>query len=478
VVTKKYDAIIAGGGTGRDIAVAAERFGLKVALVEKGPLGGTCHNRGCMPSKMLIQSADVLETARGSGKFGIASRVDGIEFPAIVRNVFQFLDDETAEREEALRGSEYVDFYKAEGSFTGPKTLQIGDTEITADKVFIVGGTRPVVPNIPGADNVPYLTSDEALRLQKQPEHLVIVGGGYIAVELAHFFGALGTKITMLVRGDRLLDREDAEISAWFTREFASRYNVRFQTETEHLLTRNGGIDVRLKGSGETISCDQLLFAAGRRSNSDIWDLAATGVEIDGRGFVGINEYMETNVDGVWAVGDITGVLPLKHVAVRQARLVVENVFGGERKPMDYRAIPHAVFTSPQVAGVGKAEEELTREGTPYKVGRYEFKNTGMGIAIRENGLVKVLADPETDAILGCHIVGPHASILIQQAVIAMNTTGKLSAIVDSVHAHPTLPQVMEEAFKAALYSPDSAVLASGPTASAAGKKSASAATA
>lgn len=350
MATKRYDAIIAGGGTGRDIAVAAERLGLKVALVEKGPLGGTCHNRGCMPSKMLIQSADVLETERGSGKFGIASRVDAIEFPAIVRNVFQFLDDETAEREEALHRSEYVDFYKTEGRFTGPKTLQVGDDELAADKVFIVGGTRPVVPNIPGADSVPYLTSDEALRLQKQPQHLVIVGGGYIAVELAHFFGALGTRITMLVRGDRLLDREDGEISGWFTREFAARYDVRFQTEAEHLVSRNGGIDVRLTGSGETISCDQLLIAAGRQSNADIWNIAATGVDMD-RDFIKINEFMETSVDGVWAVGDITGVLPLKHVAVRQARLVIENVFGGQRKPMDYRAIPHAVFTSPQVAG-------------------------------------------------------------------------------------------------------------------------------
>jgi dihydrolipoamide dehydrogenase len=298
-------------------------------------------------------------------------------------------------------------------------------------------------------ETVPHLTSDEALRLEGQPRRLAIVGGGYIAAELAHFFGSLGTEITILVRGDRLLDREDGEISEWFSREFSAKYRTLFNTQAEELSRKGSDIEIRLRGSDRTVVTDQILFATGRKPNTDIWDVPATGVELDEEGFIKVNEYLETNVEGVWALGDIVGIKTLKHVAVRQAKHVIRNVFFNERKPMDYRAIPHAVFSSPQVAGVGKTQDELKKENAPYKVGRYEFKNTGMGMALKENGLVKVLAS-DTDEILGCHIVGPDASCLIQEPVVAMNTTGKLDGIIDAVHAHPALSQVVEEAFKSA----------------------------
>lgn len=446
---EKFDVMVVGGGTGRDLVLAAEDQRLRVALIERGPLGGTCHNRGCMPSKMLIQSSEVAETSRSGERFGVRSRIEKIDFPSIVRNVFAVLDAETEEREEALRRSEYVSFFQMEGRFIGPKTMKVGDREITADIVFIMGGTRPIVPAIEGMESVPYLTSDEALRLDEQPKRLVVIGGGYIAVELAHFFGSLGTEVTILVRGERLLDREDSEISGWLSREFSARFDVRFNTEAIGLSRRGREIEIRLKGSDGTVIADQVLFAIGRRPNTDIWDVPATGVELDEERFIKVNEYLETNVEGVWALGDIVGIMTLKHVAVRQAKQVIRSVFFNERRPMRYGAIPHAVFSSPQVAGVGKTEDELKAEDAPYKVGRYEFKNTGMGMALKENGLVKVLASA-ADAILGCHIVGPDASCLIQEAVVAMNTTGKLDAVIDAVHAHPGLPQVVEEAFKSA----------------------------
>ena len=446
---KKYDVLVAGGGTGRDVVLAAEAQGLSVALVEKGPIGGTCHNRGCMPSKMLIRSADVALTVRSGERFGVKAAIERVDFPSIVQSVFAVLDEETREREEALRASQMVDFYQMEGKFVGPKTMRVGDEEITADRVFIFGGTRPVVPRIKGLETVPYLTSDEALRLEGQPARLAILGGGYVAAELAHFFGSLGTEVAVLVREDRLLDREDREISDWFSREFAAMHDVRFNSEAEEFSRSNRDTQIKMKGSDQTVLVDQVLLATGRKPNSDRWDIAATGVELDDSGYIKINEHMETNVDGVWALGDITGVMPLKHVAVRQARHVIRAAFHVERQPMDYRAIPHAVFSSPQVAAVGKTEEQLRNQGVRYKVGRHEFKNTGMGMALKENGLVKILAG-EDDEILGCHIVGPDASTLIQEAVVAMNATGRLDAIVDSVHAHPALSQVVEEAAKAA----------------------------
>ena len=447
--TQQYDVLVVGGGTGRDLVLFAEAQGLKVALVEKGPLGGTCHNRGCMPSKMLIHSADVADTIMDGEMFGVKGKIESVDFPAIVRNVFAVLDAETEEREEDLRRSKNVDFFQMHGEFIGPKAMQVGDVEITADKVFIFGGTRPAVPKIKGIENVPYLTSDEALRLNEQPRSMVIVGGGYISVELAHFFGSLGTEITILVRGKRFLELEDSEISEWFSHDFSTKYRVLFGTEAEELSNNDHGLEVKLKGRKETISADQLLFATGRRPNTDILNVSAMGVDMDEVGYIKVNEYLETNVEGIWALGDILGISPLKHAAVRQAKHVAHHVFLNERKPMSYDTAPHAVFTSPQVPAVGKTEDKLKSEERPYKVGKHHFKHTGMGMALKEDGLVKVLAS-NTDDILGCHIVGPEASILIQEAVVTMNTTGKLDAVIDSVHVHPALPQVVEEAFKSA----------------------------
>ena len=450
---KHYDLLIVGGGTGRDVALAGEARGLRVALVERGPLGGTCHNRGCMPTKMLIESAKVAEVIKGSHKFGLTGSLEHVDFQGIVRGVFGFLDAEREEREESLRMSDLVDFYQAEGRFAGAKTFDVGQDRITADRVVIAGGTRPMVPPIEGLDATPHLTSDDALRLDEQPKRLVIIGGGYISTELAYFFGALGTDVTVLARGDRLLDREDAEVSRWFSEEFSRRHRVLFGEQASSVSAVDREIHVVLQNSGETIAADQLLVAAGRRPNTDMLGLEHTGVELDAAGYVKINEYLETNVDGVWAFGDMTGVLPLKHVAVRQARNLIRTLFGGQRTPTAYDAIPHAVFSAPQVAAVGKTEEEVISAGAPYKVGRYEYRHTGMGIALKENGLVKILASPSDD-ILGCHIVGPYASILIQEVVVAMTAGGKLDAIVEAVHAHPALPQVVEEAAKAAKDAP------------------------
>ncbi len=448
MASRTFDVLVAGGGTGRDIVLAAEALGLTVALVEKGPLGGTCHNRGCMPSKLLIHSADVAETIKGSHAFGIKAGVEHVDFPTIVKNVYAELDAETQEREEHLRSLRNVAFYQMEGRFTGPKTMQVGGDEITADRVFIVGGTRPFVPNFKGLESVPHLTSDEALVLEAQPRRMIIVGGGYVTVELAHFFCSLGTEVTLIAREDRLLEREDREIAEWFTRDFSRKCEILLNTEVEEFSRNGDETEAKLKGSGKTIVTDQLLLAIGRKPNSDLWDIAATGVETNEPGFIKVNDYLETNVPGIWAIGDITGIMPLKHVAVRQARHVIRDVFYGERKAMDYSAIAHAVFSSPQVAAVGRTEEELKRDGVSYKVGRYYFKDTAMGMALKENGIVKVLAGGDGE-ILGCHIVGPSASILVHQAALAMSLGAKVKDVVDTVHVHPALPQVMEEAFKA-----------------------------
>lgn len=445
---REFDLIVVGGGTGRDVVLAAEARGMRVALIEQGPLGGTCHNRGCMPTKMMIHSSDIAEAAASGPRFDVRTSFDGVDFPAIGARVYGELDEERIEREQALHDSELVEFYQAEGRFTGPRMLAVAGDTITAPRVVIAAGTRPLLPPSPALDTVPYITSDEALRLTELPRRLVIIGGGNVASELAHYFGALGSAVTMLLKGDRLLGREDGEIARWFTRELSTNVRVLTQTAAESVAAIDGGIQLTLS-DGEQIEVDQLLVATGRRPNTDLLGIERAGVALGPRGHIAVNERFETSAEGVYAFGDITGLMELKHVAVRQARNLIRGLFDDDWQPIDYASVPHAVFSSPQVAAVGVTEEQLRAGGVAYKVGRHEFRHTGMGMALRENGLAKVLASADDD-ILGVHIVGPYASMLIQEAVIAMNTTGKLDAIIESVHPHPALQQVVEEACRAA----------------------------
>ena len=450
-----FDLLVVGGGTGRDVVLAAEAAGLRVALVEKGRIGGTCHNRGCMPSKMLIHSAELADAVADGPRFGVHARLDHVDLASIVHNVFATLDAESDERQHALHASPLVTFYQHESRFIAPKSMQIGPDPthtITADRVVIAGGSRPSLPPLPGLQETPHLTSDEALHLDRLPDRLAIIGGGYISCELAHFFGALGAHVTILESMSRLLSREDAEIANAFTARYASRYDVRLGARVERVSPHQDGVRVHLPG-GDTVDADQLLVATGRRSNSDLLNIAAAGVNLDDRGHVIVNDYLETNQEGVWALGDITGVLPLKHVAVRQARHIIRALFHDSRQPMRYHVIPHAVFSAPQVAAVGQTEEELQAANRPYKVGRWRLQDTAMGMALREDGLAKVLAAPD-NTILGCHILAPNASILIHEVAVAMTLGGALDAIVDTVHAHPALSQLIEEACKAALTAP------------------------
>jgi len=444
---KKFDVLVVGSGAGLEVASFASEKDMSVAIVEEGPLGGTCLNRGCIPSKMLIHSADVVETIKSSEKFGIKSKIENIDFASIVKRVSEVVDTDSAGIEKSIRESGNPTLYKLRGKFIGSKQMQVGDEQIEADKVFIVGGTRPSTPPIPGLEDTPYLDSTKALRLEKQPEHLVIIGGGYIAAELAHFYGALGTKITILVRGERMLDNEDEEIADWFTKEFSRKYKILFKTETEAVFYQDNKFILKLKGGGGKLESDQLLVATGRVSNTDILDVKSTGVETDERGYIKVNEYLETNVKGIWAFGDIIGILPFRHAANNQVGFAIKNAFTDKKVPFEPFAIGHAIFSSPQVGGVGKTEQELKKEGISYKVGKAELKDTGMGGALQENGLAKVITDETGKKILGVHIIGSQASILIHEAIVAMKTNGTVDAITNSVYIHPALPEWLQRAF-------------------------------
>jgi mycothione reductase len=442
----KYDLIVIGGGSGLNVMSAAAARGLKVAIVEEGPLGGTCLNRGCIPSKILIHAADVMQTIKHASEFGI--NVEGkvsVDFKKTMERSFT-VDKEAKEIEENIKNAENIDLYKTRGVFIGPKTLKVGEKEITADKILIAAGTRPAVPPIEGLDSVDYMTSDEALRVSELPPELLVVGGGYIACELAHFFGSMGSKVKILQRNVRLLPHEDQEIGEKFTELFSKEHEVHLGFATAKVEKKGKKIVVTSK-DGKSVEGTHLLIATGRTPTTDTLQVEKTGVEVNKRGYISPNEFMQTNVDGIWVLGDIAGVYLFKHSANLEAQYVSYNMFAEKPIPVDYTAMPHAVFSYPQIAGVGFTEQELKEQKKQYLVGKYMYKDSGMGTAMGEkNGFVKFLADGE-GKILGCHIMGPEASTLIHEVLVAMKRgSGTLNDIIRTVHIHPALSEVVERA--------------------------------
>ena len=458
---QKFDLIVIGSGSGLDVANAAYQHGLRVAIIEKARMGGTCLNNGCIPSKLLIHSADVAETIKRANLFGIKVHGYDIEFEKIVQRVNSITDSDSDEIKSAFEGVDNPKLFPNECKFIGPKTIRISEDSgsiLTAEKILIAAGSRPRIPNIKGLEGTGYLTSDEALRLKKQPHTLTIIGGGYIACELAHFFGTLGTKINIIQHKDVLIPDEDEEVSQKFTEVFSKKYNVCVGYETEYVFRENNDNDkfhvIAKEGtSGKSLELvsDQLLIAAGRIPNSDSLDLEKTGVRVGEKGYIKTDRFLETDVNGIFALGDIIGRYLFKHNANHEARYAFNNILHPDKKiPVNYAAMPHAIFSSPQVAGVGFTEQQLKKEGIEYQKSIYSYINTAMGLALEDrDGFVKFLADKTNGKILGCHIIGSEASVLIHEVLVAMRADdngGTVDNIIKTVHIHPALSEVVARA--------------------------------
>ncbi|MDY6774187.1 MAG: dihydrolipoyl dehydrogenase [Candidatus Nanohaloarchaea archaeon] len=450
---EEFDLIVIGSGTGLQVASAAVNRGMEVAVVEDHPVGGTCLTRGCIPSKMLIHRADVAETIEESERFGIEAEVDNIRFQEIVDEVNDHVEEESESIVKGLKHSDQHTLYRETGEFVDEKVLELesGD-RITSPRILIAAGSRPIVPPIDGIEDVDYWTSTQALDPEEQPDHLVIIGGGYIAAELAHFYGSLGTDITILEMGETLVGNEDEEVREKFTEIFAEKYEVYTGFRAEQVSEDEGTITVEAENEeGETVeaSGDRLLVAAGRRPNSDRLKVGEAGIETDDNGFVKTDEHLETNVDGIYALGDVADNYMFKHSANYEGQIATVNMLTEHEHEADFTAMPHAIFSSPQVAGVGRTEEELKDEEVEYLVGKYEYGDTAMGLALKEeDGFAKVLADHDSGEILGFHVIGPHASSIIHEVLVAMrNGSGTVDDIRDTIHIHPALNEVVQRAF-------------------------------
>jgi dihydrolipoamide dehydrogenase len=402
---------------------------------------------------MLIHSADVVDTIKSAHKFGIKVKGYDIDFPSIIERVSRSVDHDSDEIEESLKNIDNPRLYQVESSFVGNKTLKVGKETIQADKILLASGGRPMIPDIDGLSGSGFITSDEALRLKKQPKAMTILGGGYVAVEMAHFYGSLGTKINIVQKNELLLNKEDEEIARKFTEIFSKKYEVFTKSEATNVSKKEGEFQVAIKdnknGQTKVLRSDQLLVAVGRVPNSDISHLEKTGVKTDSKGFILTDEYMETNVKGIYALGDAVGHFLFRHSANLEAEYDFHNIMNTKGSvPVDYNAMPHAIFSSPQVAGVGKTEQQLRETKVDFSVGRYDFINTAMGEAIDDRvGFVKFLAERKTGKILGCHILGSDAATLIHEAIVAMRSgDGGIRNILRAVHIHPALSEVVQRA--------------------------------
>jgi mycothione reductase len=455
-MAQRFDLVVVGSGSGLDVANACVEEGWRVAIVEEGPLGGTCLNRGCIPSKLLLHSADVAETLRRAPEFGIVPQAMAVDFPRLVRRVTRSVDGDSQGIEAALKELDNPRLFQGRGRFVGPKRLRVagkdGAQELEAEHWLMATGARPTIPPIPGLRDVPFLTSTEALRLERQPRSIVILGGGYIAAELAHHFGALGSKVSIVQRRNLLLRREDGEVAATYTRVAQERYEV--WLDSEATAVRKGGagvqVDLRTPQGPRTLDAEHLLLAVGVTPNSDTLGLDQAGIAVDKEGFLEVDKHLMTNVPGVYALGDALGRHMYKHAANWEAGIVIQNLLRPQEKAEAiYPPMPHAVFGSPQVAGVGATQEELEEIGRPYLVGKQRYRDTAMGHALEEeHGFAKLLVDPRTGAILGAHILGPSAADLLHIVLAAMGPKGlgTINDLQDIVYIHPAMAEVVQRA--------------------------------
>lgn len=455
----KADLCIIGGGPGGYVAaIRAAQRGKAVCLVEKDEVGGTCLNRGCIPTKALTSTTELLARIKRAGSFGI--KVDNVQadFAGMMKR-----KDQTVAR--LVKGIHFllqknkVQLLSGVGRIKGPGRVEValGDgtvQEVQAEDVIIATGAEPVVFPALGYDGELVITSDEALQLEELPEHIIIVGGGVIGCEFASIFATLGSRVTIVEMLPRLLPMAEEEISKQLTQSL-KRLRVQIHTGVKVArVDKSDGLKVILE-TGEELQGDKMLVSVGRRVNTEGLGLETVGIKTNGKHEIVVDGQMATDVPGFWAIGDVTDCpLKLAHVASFQGLVAVANILG-ETCTMDYSAVPNCVFTQPEVAWVGISESEAIEQGYEVQVGRFPFLASGKALAMGENeGMVKIVADKDSGDLLGVHIIGPHASDLIAEPTLAMSIGLSLEEFVTAVRAHPTLPEAVMEAAEAALGHP------------------------
>jgi len=453
---KKYDLIVIGSGGGAKISTPAANMGKKVAIIEKDKLGGTCLNRGCIPSKMLIHPANVARIAKEARKLNI--NIKGpirFNFKELVSRVSKVIDSESAGIGRSYKNVKNLDYYKGTAKFLSSKVVEINGIKITASKIVIAVGTRPNVPPIPGLAGTPFMTSTEALRSTKLPKKLIVIGGGYIAMELGTAYASFGSRVEFIVRSG-FLRAEDESVQEEFTKVIMSEckvtlgferlkvdYNKKTKIFTVIATSKSGKVT---KSVG-----DALLMATCIVSNADTLSLKSTKVKTNSEGFIKVNRFLETSAKGVYAIGDVIGRYFFRHSVNFEGEYLFGKFFRNKNKPIRYPPMPHAVFSSPEVAGVGATEQELREKKVPYIAAINPYKASAQGMARRsDHGFVKLLFHKKSRKLLGAHAIGEESATLIHQAVQAMSMNATVDDLNNMIYIHPALSEILRNAARRA----------------------------
>jgi len=452
-MNEEIDVVIIGGGPGGYVsAIKAAHLGLKAVLVEKDKLGGVCLNRGCIPTKALVSTAELLNHLQRAGEFGIQVKDYSFDFPAVMKRK-DLITQRLSSGVGQLMKANQVRVVRGEGQIVEPGKVEVtntaGEKELIKTKnIIIATGSKVMKLPIPGIDSEGVITSDEALSLSELPSRMLIIGGGVVGIEFAGIFKALGVEITLVEMLPRILPPVDEEIARRLT-QLLKRKGIEILTDckVKEIKSTNQNLEVLVSTSdGEKkIETEKILLAAGRVPELGNIDVQRLGIELDGKA-IRVDKEMRTNIPGIYAVGDVVGRIMLAHVASREGIVAVENISGKETL-MDYKVVPNCVFSMPEVASVGLTEEEARKENNNIKVSKFPFMANGKAIGMGETeGMVKIIADADTSELLGFHILGAHASDLIAEGALALSMEATAFEIINTIHAHPTLAEAIAEA--------------------------------
>ncbi len=453
--TRRHDLAIIGTGSGNSL-IGPELGELDIGLVEGGTFGGTCLNVGCIPTKMFVHPANLAEDGAHAGPLGVTFGRPSTDWTGIRDRIFGRIDPISSDGERYREDQPNVTLYRARARFVGPMTLDTGTgVTITADRWVIAAGGRPTGLELPGLEGANpdrgVHTSDTIMRVATPPGRVVIIGGGFVAAELAHVLDALGSEVTWVHRGPCLLRPEDTSIREAFTQIARQRFDLRLETVVGHAAYRGREWVLDLKGptGTQTVTADAVLLAVGRVPNTDVLDVGTGGLPTHPDGRLVVDEFQRTPIEGVWALGDISSEYQLKHVANHEMRVVRHNLtHPGQLVASDHRFVPHAVFSHPQIAAFGRTEQELRAAGTPYLRHVQRYGDVAYGWAMEDTtGIVKVLVDPESRLLLGAHLLGYQASSLIQPLIQAAAFGQPAGQVARGQYwIHPALSEVIENA--------------------------------
>jgi dihydrolipoamide dehydrogenase len=462
-MAKDYDLVILGGGTGGYVAaIRASQLGLKTAVVEKAKLGGTCLHAGCIPSKALLRSAEVFATAKRGEEFGVVAKEVALDF-AKVQERKQKIIDQLHRGVQHLMKQGKIDVYEGTGRILGPSifspmpgtiSVEMNNGEenemLVPKNVIIATGSRP--RTLPGLeiDGEYVLTSDEALVMEQLPKSIIIVGGGVIGIEWASMLHDFGVEVTVLEYADRILPTEDHEISKEMQR-LMKKKGVKIVTSAKVLpetLEKGNGVTIKAEHNGEqkAFTAEKILVSVGRQANIEGIGLENTDIQVE-KGYIVTNEYYQTKESHIYAIGDVIGGLQLAHVASHEGIVAVEHIAGENPNPIDYSLVSKCVYSSPEIASVGYTEEEAKAKGFKVKTGKFSFRAIGKALVFGESdGFVKIVADEETEDLLGVHMIGPHVTDMISEAGLAKVLDATPWEIAHTIHPHPTLSEAIGEA--------------------------------